>query len=219
VKFLSAFEEKDHPIAQANAPIDEASQYINPTVTSRVAGEFMMVERDKIELMDISPNQLVSVSASLIPFLENDDANRALMGSNMQRQAVPLIKSEAPWWEPASKGWWPRIPEWRSLPAGTAKWSMWMRPESCCGTIHPRPVPTSKLPSITCTNLSVPIRIPVSISGPSSRKANSSSRRDHCRRPCHRAGGTRPGEKCHRGLHALGGIQFRGLYPRQRTVG
>ena len=65
-------------------------------VTSRVAGEFMMVERENIELMDISPNQLVSVSASLIPFLENDDANRALMGSNMQRQAVPLMISEAP---------------------------------------------------------------------------------------------------------------------------
>ena len=96
VKFLSAFEEKDHPIAQANAPLDEANVYINPTVTSRVAGEFMMVEREQIELMDISPNQLVSVSASLIPFLENDDANRALMGSNMQRQAVPLIKAEAP---------------------------------------------------------------------------------------------------------------------------
>ena len=96
VRFLSAFEEKEHPIAQANAPINDDSQYINPTVTSRVAGEFMMVEREKIELMDISPNQLVSVSASLIPFLENDDANRALMGSNMQRQAVPLIKAEAP---------------------------------------------------------------------------------------------------------------------------
>jgi DNA-directed RNA polymerase subunit beta len=96
VKFLSAFEEKDHPIAQANAPIDEEGAYVNPLVTSRVAGEFMMVERDNIELMDISPNQLVSVSASLIPFLENDDANRALMGSNMQRQAVPLMISEAP---------------------------------------------------------------------------------------------------------------------------
>ncbi len=96
VRFLSAFEEKDHPIAQANAPIDENSVYINSTVTSRVAGEFMMVDRERIELMDISPNQLVSVSASLIPFLENDDANRALMGSNMQRQAVPLIKAEAP---------------------------------------------------------------------------------------------------------------------------
>ena len=96
VKFLSAFEEKEHPIAQANALVDEKGSYVNPLVTSRVAGEFMMVNREEIELMDISPNQLVSVSASLIPFLENDDANRALMGSNMQRQAVPLIMNQAP---------------------------------------------------------------------------------------------------------------------------
>jgi DNA-directed RNA polymerase subunit beta len=96
VKFLDAFEEKDHPIAQANAPIDKKGEYVNPVVTSRVAGEFMMVEKDHIDLMDISPNQLVSVSASLIPFLENDDANRALMGSNMQRQAVPLLINSAP---------------------------------------------------------------------------------------------------------------------------
>ncbi len=96
VKFLSAFEERAHPIAQANAPIDDKSAYINPLVTSRVVGEFMMVKSQDIELMDVSPNQLVSVSASLIPFLENDDANRALMGSNMQRQAVPLMESEAP---------------------------------------------------------------------------------------------------------------------------
>ena len=96
VRFLSAFEEQEHPIAQANAPVDQDKRYVNPLVTSRVAGEFMMVDKDQIELMDISPNQLVSVSASLIPFLENDDANRALMGSNMQRQAVPLLISEAP---------------------------------------------------------------------------------------------------------------------------
>jgi DNA-directed RNA polymerase subunit beta len=96
VKFLDAFEEKEHPIAQANAPVNEKGAYLNPLVTSRVAGEFMMVNRDEIELMDISPNQLVSVSASLIPFLENDDANRALMGSNMQRQAVPLLMNQAP---------------------------------------------------------------------------------------------------------------------------
>jgi DNA-directed RNA polymerase subunit beta len=96
VKFLSAFDEKEHPIAQANAPINEENEYINPLVTSRVEGEMMMVERENIELMDISPNQLVSVSASLIPFLENDDANRALMGSNMQRQAVPLLVAQAP---------------------------------------------------------------------------------------------------------------------------
>ena len=96
VKFLSAFEEKNHPIAQANAPVNDRWEYMNPMVTSRVAGDFMMVKREDIEMMDVSPNQLVSVSASLIPFLENDDANRALMGSNMQRQAVPLIVSEAP---------------------------------------------------------------------------------------------------------------------------
>jgi len=96
VKFLSAFEEKDHPIAQANAPLDKDGKYKNDLVTSRVEGELMIVKREDIEFMDISPNQLVSVSASLIPFLENDDANRALMGSNMQRQAVPLMVSNAP---------------------------------------------------------------------------------------------------------------------------
>ncbi|MCK4618493.1 MAG: DNA-directed RNA polymerase subunit beta [Desulfobacterales bacterium] len=96
IKFLSAFEESEHPIAQANAPVDSKGKYINPIVTSRVAGEFMMVQKENIELMDVSPDQLVSISASLIPFLENDDANRALMGSNMQRQAVPLLVNEAP---------------------------------------------------------------------------------------------------------------------------
>ncbi|WP_300667486.1 DNA-directed RNA polymerase subunit beta [Desulfoluna sp.] len=96
VRMLSAFEEKALPIAQANAPLDDNNNYVNALVTSRVEGEFEMVEREEIELMDISPNQLVSVSASLIPFLENDDANRALMGSNMMRQAVPLTQSRAP---------------------------------------------------------------------------------------------------------------------------
>jgi DNA-directed RNA polymerase subunit beta len=96
ITHLSAFEEKEHPIAQANAVLDEDGTLINDLVTSRVGGEFEMVKNMDIEFMDVSPNQLVSVSASLIPFLENDDANRALMGSNMQRQAVPLIRSEAP---------------------------------------------------------------------------------------------------------------------------
>ncbi len=96
IKHLSAFEEKEHPIAQASALLDEQSRFIKDNISARVAGEFEMVANNEIEFMDVSPNQLVSVSASLIPFLENDDANRALMGSNMQRQAVPLIKSEAP---------------------------------------------------------------------------------------------------------------------------
>ena len=96
IKSLTALDEEKLSIAQANAPLDEKGRFVNPLVSARVAGEFLMVKREEIELMDISPHQLVSVAASLIPFLENDDANRALMGSNMQRQAVPLLVSGAP---------------------------------------------------------------------------------------------------------------------------
>ncbi len=96
IRHLSAFEEREHPIAQANAPVDENNRFVNPLVISRIDGEFVVTERENIEFMDVSPNQLVSISASLIPFLENDDANRALMGSNMMRQAVPLLNTEAP---------------------------------------------------------------------------------------------------------------------------
>ncbi|MYF48098.1 MAG: DNA-directed RNA polymerase subunit beta, partial [Candidatus Dadabacteria bacterium] len=91
-----ALMEEDYVVAQANAPLEEDGSFKLPFVSARGSGEFMMVEREKVEFMDVSPSQLVSVSASLIPFLEHDDANRALMGSNMQRQAVPLIKSTSP---------------------------------------------------------------------------------------------------------------------------
>ncbi|HEU0097213.1 MAG TPA: DNA-directed RNA polymerase subunit beta, partial [Allosphingosinicella sp.] len=96
VVYLSAMEEAKHTIAQANAELLEDKSFGEEIVSSRRAGEFLMAPRDQITLMDVSPKQLVSVAASLIPFLENDDANRALMGSNMQRQAVPLIRAEAP---------------------------------------------------------------------------------------------------------------------------
>jgi len=96
IKYFSALEEEGHAIAQANAPLDENGRFVNELVNARKSGEFMLMSRDEIELMDVSPKQLVSVAASLIPFLENDDANRALMGSNMQRQAVPLLRADAP---------------------------------------------------------------------------------------------------------------------------
>ncbi len=96
VKYLSALDEENLSIAQANAPIDEDGRYVRSTVQSRQSGEFVMRTPENVDMMDVSPNQLVSVAASLIPFLENDDANRALMGSNMQRQAVPLMRTEAP---------------------------------------------------------------------------------------------------------------------------
>jgi DNA-directed RNA polymerase subunit beta len=94
--YLSAWEEDEHVIAQANVPVDADGNILDEFVTARVADETKTVEREKVTLMDVSPKQLVSVAASLIPFLENDDANRALMGANMQRQAVPLIRTEAP---------------------------------------------------------------------------------------------------------------------------
>jgi DNA-directed RNA polymerase subunit beta len=96
VAYLSAMEEGKYTIAQANAEIDKKGYLIGALVSCRRNGEFIMSPADQIEYIDVSPKQLVSVAAALIPFLENDDANRALMGSNMQRQAVPLIRAEAP---------------------------------------------------------------------------------------------------------------------------
>jgi len=96
VVYMSATEEMRHTIAQANARLDENGRFLNDLVSTRKGGEFMLNPSDQVDLIDVSPKQLVSVAASLIPFLENDDANRALMGSNMQRQAVPLLQSEAP---------------------------------------------------------------------------------------------------------------------------
>jgi DNA-directed RNA polymerase subunit beta len=97
VIYLSAMEEQKHTVAQANADLNDDGSFAEELVSSRAGGEFLIAPREQITLMDVSPKQLVSVAASLIPFLENDDANRALMGSNMQRQAVPLVKAEAPW--------------------------------------------------------------------------------------------------------------------------
>jgi DNA-directed RNA polymerase subunit beta len=96
VAYMSATEEMRHTIAQANARLDADGRFVNDLVSTRKGGEFMLNPVENVDLIDVSPKQLVSVAASLIPFLENDDANRALMGSNMQRQAVPLLQSDAP---------------------------------------------------------------------------------------------------------------------------
>jgi DNA-directed RNA polymerase subunit beta len=96
IQFLSALDEKQFPIAQANAPLDKEGNFIREEAAVRIEGEASKTPVGEVEYMDVSPDQLVSVSASLIPFLEHDDANRALMGSNMQRQAVPLLKAKAP---------------------------------------------------------------------------------------------------------------------------
>src|SRR3989442_7124883 len=86
-----------YTVGQANAPIDNRGRFTEDLIVCRHAGDVQMIAPDRVDYMDVSPKQLVSVAAALIPFLENDDANRALMGSNMQRQAVPLVRSEAPY--------------------------------------------------------------------------------------------------------------------------
>ena len=96
VVYLSAMEEAKYYVAQANAPVDAEGRLTEDLVVCRHAGDVVMVPRERVDFMDVSPKQLVSVAAALIPFLENDDANRALMGSNMQRQAVPLVRADAP---------------------------------------------------------------------------------------------------------------------------
>src|SRR5438067_5740871 len=95
--YLTAWEEDKHVVGQANIELDDNGYIVNERNAARKAGEFILAQRDEIEYVDVSPKQLVSVAASLIPFLENDDANRALMGSNMQRQSVPLLRAEAPY--------------------------------------------------------------------------------------------------------------------------
>ena len=96
-EYLSAWEEDKYTVAQANVELDETGRIVPDLCNTRQAGNFVLKHRDEIEYIDVSPKQLVSVAASLIPFLENDDANRALMGSNMQRQAVPLLRADAPY--------------------------------------------------------------------------------------------------------------------------
>ena len=96
VNYMSATEEMRHTVAQANANLDADGRFVNDLVSTRRSGEYTLQPNMNVDLIDVSPKQLVSVAASLIPFLENDDANRALMGSNMQRQAVPLLQADAP---------------------------------------------------------------------------------------------------------------------------
>jgi len=96
VQYMSATEEMRHTVAQANAQLDGEGRFVNDLVSTRQSGDYTLAPRESVDLIDVSPKQLVSVGASLIPFLENDDANRALMGANMQRQAVPVLRSEAP---------------------------------------------------------------------------------------------------------------------------
>ena len=96
IVYLSAMDEEKYAIAQANEPLKNNGSFERSLISCRKSGDFLMLDPKDVDFIDVSPKQLVSVAAALIPFLENDDANRALMGSNMMRQAVPLLKSQSP---------------------------------------------------------------------------------------------------------------------------
>ena len=130
VVYLSAMEEQKYSVAQANAALDDKGNLTEDLVVCRRAGDVVMLTPDHVDFMDVSPKQLVSVAAALIPFLENDDANRALMGSNMQRQAVPLVRADAPLVGTGMEGIVARDPAPPSPPAARASSTRSTRPVS-----------------------------------------------------------------------------------------
>ena len=149
IDYLGAEDEDRYTIAQANAPINADGSYVNDLIRSRIGGDVPLVTADKIDYMDVAPNQIISPAASMIPFLEHDDANRALMGSNMQRQAVPLLRPRRRTSAQASRAAPPATRARSSSPRARVSWSTWTRPRSSSATTRrPRtPTPRSRSPS------------------------------------------------------------------------
>ena len=114
---MTADVEDEYVVAQANEPLDEGKHFIRPRVSARRRDDILEIDAEKVDYMDVSPRMMVSVATACIPFLENDDCNRALMGSNMQRQAVPLMVTQQPSWPPA----------WSTRPPPTPAPQFWQR--------------------------------------------------------------------------------------------
>ena len=205
VRYMTADEEEILTIAQANEPLDDNDWFINERVTARRAEETTKVRRESVDYMDVSPKQVVSIATAMIPFLENDDANRALMGANMQRQAVPLLKTQAPL-------------------VGTG-----MEFKAACDSgvmiLARRPGIVSYVDADTIKVLVDSDFITSNkdkydiyhLPNPHRREGRTrSSPPAHCRRSCHLKRRTRPRLQYHRRLHALGRLQLRRRYPLKR---
>ena len=171
VRYLSALEEEDKVIGQANARVDEKGRFLDDLVEARQGGQYVMVSPDKIDYLDVSPSQLVSVAASLIPFLEHDDANRALMGSNMQRQAVPLLTSSTPLIGTGMEEVVARDSGSRWWPGAGASWRTWTPPASSSGPLTATAAATRRWTSTSSPSSSAPTRTPATTSGPSCARA------------------------------------------------
>src|SRR5216117_579930 len=223
IVFLTALEESGHHIAQANAEIDRNGRFVQERVSARKGGEFRMVPPEELHFMDVSPKQLVSVAASLIPFLENDDANRALMGSNMQRQAVPLLQPEAPLVGTGMEhvvvrdsgavivAKRPGVVEYVSADR------IVVRAESRSKKADP----VQDLP-LDIYNLTKYRRSNQHVHQPEAHREEGGPRvagRHRRRRAGHRPGRAGAGPQRARRVHAVGRLQLRGCDPRQRTAG
>ena len=220
VSFYSALEEEKHTIAQANADLDKKGKFNTATVQARRGGETLVVRAEEVDLMDVSPNQLVSVAASLVPFLENDDANRALMGSNMQRQAVPLLRTASPLVGTGIEGIVARDSGVSGSPSATASSIGRRRPHRGQAPtsrraphgrrqrsryLQPHQVPRSN--QNTCIN-----QKPIVKKGDKVKKGDV-----HRRRSRDRDGRVGPGSERGRRLHAVAGLQLRRLDPHLRA--
>ena len=218
VVYLSAMEEAKFHVAQANVALNDDASFQEEFVVCRHNGDVMLAPRETIDLMDVSPKQLVSVAAALIPFLENDDANRALMGSNMQRQAVPLVRAEAPF---VGTGMEPVVAR-DSGAAIAARQDRRRRPGGCDPYRHPRHgrerrlqvrrrhLPPDEVPALEPEHLRQP-------ASAGQRRRPDREGRHHRRRSVD--GYRRPGARPQRArrVHALERLQLRGLHPSVRA--
>ncbi len=218
VNYMSATEEMRHTVAQANAHLDENGMLENDLVNTRKSGEYTMAPRDSVDLIDVSPKQLVSVAAALIPFLENDDANRALMGSNMQRQAVPLLQAEAPLVGTGMEGK-VAIDSGAAIqaargghhrPGGRHPDRRARHARSRAGRSGRRHLPSAQVPAVEPEHLHQPAS-----AGEGGRHRVQG--RSHRRRPLDRHRGTGARQERGRRLHALERLQLRGLDPDLRA--
>ena len=218
VIYLSAMEESRHTVAQANAQIDARGRFTEDLIVCRQAGDVHLVPRDKVDFMDVSPKQLVSVAAALIPFLENDDANRALMGSNMQRQAVPLVRAEAPFVGTGMEGVVARelgrfdfgAPYWHRRPGGRHAYRGACHRRDRSDQAGCRYLPADEIPTLEPEHLHQPAS-----AGESGRQRRQG--RHYCRRPVNRSRRTRAWPQRAGRVHAVEWLQLRGLDPAVRA--
>jgi hypothetical protein len=218
VVYMSATEEMRHVVAQANAQLDEEGRFKNDLVSTRQSGEYTLAPNENVDLIDVSPKQLVSVAASLIPFLENDDANRALMGSNMQRQAVPLLQAEAPFvghrhrieGRRRQRRRDPGAPRGHHRPGRCPADRRARDGRSRARRSGRRHLPPAQVPAVEPEHLHQPAS-----AGEGGRHGGQG--RGHRRRPLDRHGGTGARQERRRRLHAVERLQLRGLHPHLRA--